>query len=629
MHLEVPVTTFRFRTKYAALVWLLFFVWNSVAAEIVTKTSPRGTKMLVYTPHNYSKTPSRLPLIIFLHGYSGIGDDLNLLTINHGPSIPPKIIAENRWPASLPFIVVSPQLKKDPRISRSNSQEWTTAYIDEVLEFVKRAYRIDASRVYLTGVSSGASACWNYAASFPAKVAAIIPVAGKPDIRKASLFSNIPVWAFHGETDQLVPPVLPAEMVSTIKTQKGFFIPRLTLLPPGPDAWSGLYDGQSGFPIYQWLLKFSKGYQGNVAPYVNAGLDRKVASSAGQLSLAGDFFDWNGKVVSVQWTQVSGPRLSLEQSNTAFPEIRNLQPGVVEYELLVTDNEGLSARDRIKIEIAPPARQLLVNSLILMNGKTNSELTKLSDGMIINKTFSDGDFNVKATVGSGVRSVRFAINSNQSSRTVSAAPYMFRKQDSMPEWIPANSTCVICATPYAQAGGKGDAGAALCVKVVFTQSANSEIRQTGAEVPVKIRAIDDILVSNMASGNQWVCNGKDIPGATGPILKPLSPGDYYVKQVTRSGFDVSNLVKFGSVAAKPVISRIDVFPHPAQGYIRVKAESLPLKSSYRIMRGGITVQQGELFDDRIAIAGGKLPKGNYVLIVNGKKDDIGTKFVIR
>ena len=95
---------------------LIAFVAASVMAsgQQVQKISPEGTRFLLYTPPGYSPSGGPYPLLIVLHGQGGLGDNLSLLV--NKDDIPSKLIAQNRWPANYPFIVVSPQLKRDPTV---------------------------------------------------------------------------------------------------------------------------------------------------------------------------------------------------------------------------------------------------------------------------------------------------------------------------------------------------------------------------------------------------------------------------------------------------------------------------------------------------------------------------------
>ncbi len=204
----------------AGLVILLTSPYNLLGGSQLQEMTPGGAPLLVYTPD--SDHPGKQhPLLVFLHGEEQAGNDMRLLTGRSAPDFPAKLIAAGRWDKSLPFIVVTPHLAKPLR----GTPAWSAASVNEIVEFVQRKYNVDASRIYLTGVSIGATACWKYATTFPAKVAAIIPVSGPAD-KNAAPMKDIPVWAFHGENDHLYLRST-VEAINSIKNSKGKFVPRL------------------------------------------------------------------------------------------------------------------------------------------------------------------------------------------------------------------------------------------------------------------------------------------------------------------------------------------------------------------------------------------------------------------
>lgn len=61
---------------------------------------------------------------------------------------------------------------------------------------------IDVDRVYVSGVSSGGTACWEMAMRYPDRWAAIAPLsAGGGDLNRLVKIKDVPVWAFYSETD--------------------------------------------------------------------------------------------------------------------------------------------------------------------------------------------------------------------------------------------------------------------------------------------------------------------------------------------------------------------------------------------------------------------------------------------
>lgn len=223
------------------LIILLATMIQTVNAQIQTKQKAKIVRKttlnyLLWLPHDYKKDKKKaFPLLIFLHGSGERGDSLELVKM-HGP---PSIV-ENR--SDFPFITVSPQCPKGKR--------WNHEDLQLLLEKVKSKYRIDPSRVYLTGLSMGGFGTWNWACNYPDQFAAIAPICGGGDIQFADALKNTPVWAFHGEADPVVPVKRTIEMVEAVNAKGGSA--RMTIYPEvGHDSWENAYNDPE---LYKWLL---------------------------------------------------------------------------------------------------------------------------------------------------------------------------------------------------------------------------------------------------------------------------------------------------------------------------------------------------------------------------------------
>lgn len=191
-------------------------------------------RYLLYLPKDYDKQQS-WPVLLFLHGSGERGDDLELVKV-HGP---PKLIAAGK---DFPFIVVSPQCPKD--------QWWEPIELIALLDEIGRKFKVDADRVYLTGLSMGGFGTWRLAAYAPTRFAAIAPICGGGEPYWAKQFAKLPTWAFHGALDEGVPLDRSAEMVVSLKKAGGN--PKLTVYPEaGHDSWTETYDNPE---LYAWLL---------------------------------------------------------------------------------------------------------------------------------------------------------------------------------------------------------------------------------------------------------------------------------------------------------------------------------------------------------------------------------------
>lgn len=194
---------------------------------------------LLYLPKGYETEKKHWPLIMFLHGAGERGDTLDLVK-KHGP---PKIVANRD---DFPFIVVSPQCPKD--------QWWSVEMLEVLLEDIIKKYRVDENRVYLTGLSMGGFGTWALALARPDLFAAIAPICGGGSVHEVCRIKNVPVWAFHGAKDMVVPVARSQELVDAL--QKCGSNVKLTIYPEaGHDSWTETYDNPA---LYDWLLSLSR-----------------------------------------------------------------------------------------------------------------------------------------------------------------------------------------------------------------------------------------------------------------------------------------------------------------------------------------------------------------------------------
>ncbi|MBP7935833.1 MAG: prolyl oligopeptidase family serine peptidase [Phycisphaerae bacterium] len=196
-------------------------------------------RYLLHLPSTCQPQGHFWPLILYLHGAGERGDDLEMVK-KHGP---PKLIAAGR---DLPFIVLSPLCPKD--------QTWYPHLLTELLDEVEEHHNIDKDRVYLTGLSMGGFGAWALGIETPERFAAIAPICGGGPPYIAYRLRRVPVWAFHGDRDEVVPLYESQRMVQAVQRAGGNA--RLTVYPGvGHDAWTRTYEGHE---LYDWLLSHKR-----------------------------------------------------------------------------------------------------------------------------------------------------------------------------------------------------------------------------------------------------------------------------------------------------------------------------------------------------------------------------------
>lgn len=203
-------------------------------------------KYLTYLPVNYeADTLMAWPLIIYLHGGSDRGNDLNQL---YSSGLPDQIYRGRNFP----FIIISPQC---PENIRWETENWFESFFKEIVH----KYRIDTNRVYLTGLSLGGAGTWYLAAKYPEIFAAIAPISGFTSHnefidKNISKLVDTPIWAFHGKIDNVVPFEETERIVKKLEAKNNHL--KFTV-EPDVGHWMHwlIYPDQD---LYDWFLKYSK-----------------------------------------------------------------------------------------------------------------------------------------------------------------------------------------------------------------------------------------------------------------------------------------------------------------------------------------------------------------------------------
>jgi predicted peptidase len=209
---------------------------ESFSEKMVKKVS---LNYLVYLPKTYDKkSMEKWPIIFFLHGSGERGSNLELVKKNGLP-----LLVETD---DYPFIVVSPQCPENT--------DWNIDALNALYKKVLKTYKIDVSRIYLTGLSMGGYGTWSWAIDSPDKFAAIAPVCGGGRAFMVHKIKDLPVWAFHGLKDNVVPISESEKMVNTLNKKGGNA--KLTTYPDAEhDSWTPTYSNPE---LYKWFLEHQR-----------------------------------------------------------------------------------------------------------------------------------------------------------------------------------------------------------------------------------------------------------------------------------------------------------------------------------------------------------------------------------
>ncbi|MCH4018600.1 MAG: prolyl oligopeptidase family serine peptidase [Prevotella sp.] len=200
---------------------------------------PGGYNFWVYTPQDYYYSLERTPVIIFLHGASLCGHNLNKVR-RYGP---------------LDAIVKGRDIEAITIVPQNPGGAWNPKKVMQVLDWVKSNYQCDSTRVYVLGMSLGGFGTMDVCGTYPDRIAAGIALCGGTSLKDVSGLGKLPFWIIHGTADRAVPIRQSKEVVE--KLQDSHNDSRL--------RYEWLEGGNHGTPArifylkktYEWLFSHS------------------------------------------------------------------------------------------------------------------------------------------------------------------------------------------------------------------------------------------------------------------------------------------------------------------------------------------------------------------------------------
>lgn len=151
-------------------------------------TVKNGYNFWVYTPESYDSTKADLPLVVFLHGNSLCGSDLNRVR-RYGTL---DAIAMGR---KINAVVLAPQNPGGP---------WNPDKVMNVIDWVQKNYSTDLNRMYVIGMSLGGYGTFSVAAKYPERIAAAMAFCGGSNLKDHCGLTKLPLWIIHGTADRAV-----------------------------------------------------------------------------------------------------------------------------------------------------------------------------------------------------------------------------------------------------------------------------------------------------------------------------------------------------------------------------------------------------------------------------------------
>jgi predicted peptidase len=208
----------------------------------IPRNHPDEIHYLVHLPDGYNEDTNKVwPMVFYLHGIGESGNNLNKV-LRFGP---PHLIKQGK---KLPCILVSPQIPKNYFAFRESNT------MLEILEEVTARYRVDKRRVHVTGNSMGAFGAILLAAREPERFASLTPMCGGVDFVDALRLRDVPIWAFHGEKDPIIPVDESRRLVNLVR-KIGGTAQLTTYSDLGHNCWDRAYDNPE---LWKWIFEQKK-----------------------------------------------------------------------------------------------------------------------------------------------------------------------------------------------------------------------------------------------------------------------------------------------------------------------------------------------------------------------------------
>lgn len=193
---------------------------NRFEARIFTNAPGRILRYRLFKPPACD-SQTNFPLVLFLHGAAGLGDD-NMRQFNGGNEVPPLALTADDAQARFPSFVFAPQCPRGSSWSGFGRQpSEIIAATMATIEALAREFRLDRNRLYIVGVSMGGHGVWDTVAKFPRTFAAAVPICAASNLTEVSKIAPLPVWCFHGAADSIIPVSNAREMVAALRKAGG------------------------------------------------------------------------------------------------------------------------------------------------------------------------------------------------------------------------------------------------------------------------------------------------------------------------------------------------------------------------------------------------------------------------
>lgn len=177
--------------KIIVLIVISIFNFHFSISKAQHLTAHRGDVKDAYNFWFYEppadSASARKPLVVFLHGKSLSGKNLNRVK-RYGP------INALEMGMHIDAYVLAPQTRGS----------WSPQRVLRLVDWAVEHYNIDTNRVYLIGMSLGGYGTLDVAGTYPDRFAAAMALCGGSTLKELCGLNRLPLWILHGTADRAV-----------------------------------------------------------------------------------------------------------------------------------------------------------------------------------------------------------------------------------------------------------------------------------------------------------------------------------------------------------------------------------------------------------------------------------------
>lgn len=248
------------RLFYAVLIAVACFFTTVLKADvgfeakIYKSAKSKSLNYRIHLPANVD-AKKQYPLVLFFHGAGARGNDNSKQLINGVKDI----LAYSKN-SNTPLIIVAPQCPDGEQWvntpwgadAHTMPEEPSASMLLTIglLDALQASHSIDTSRIYVTGLSIGGFGTWDIVQRMPETFAAAMPVCGGGDTHMANAIKNVPIWVFHGGSDEVVKTKRSRDMVAALQ-KVGGNVKYTEYKGVGHGSWGRAYTDEKAL---KWLL---------------------------------------------------------------------------------------------------------------------------------------------------------------------------------------------------------------------------------------------------------------------------------------------------------------------------------------------------------------------------------------